>query len=203
MRDLIKVNLQAWINRLETQDSSEIDEEYEFFLDYKLLGVATFLKQIAYEQDDLELLAISSKVEMQVLRMLQDEEKADHEREEIEEQAYELDRKVREVCIQHFYTEPAFSVDMSKYEEMITVSAESFSDPYKLSSLKKYVDAQQVLTKIYEKVKNRLWRASSIHGLVPTLKDVSEAFDVELHEIYRLADIHVSRVVTQYAKAPA
>lgn len=202
MRDFIKVNLQAWIHRLETQDLSETDEEYEFFLDYKLLGIATFLKQIAYEQDDLELLAISSKVEMRVLRMLQEEEKADYKIEAIEEQAYELDRKVREVCIQHFYTEPAFSVNMSKYEEMIAASAESFSDPYKLSSLNKYVDPQQALTKIYEKVKSRLWGASSIHGLVPTFKDVSEAFEVELHEIYRLADIHVSRVLTQHSKAP-
>lgn len=202
MRDSIKLNLQSWISRLETQDLSEVDEEYEFFLDYKLLGIATFLKQIAFEHDDLELLAISSKAEMQVLRMIQAEEEADRERDEVEEQAYELDRKIRDVCIHHFYTEPAFSVDMSRYEKMIEASAESFSDPYKLASLKKYIDAQQVLTKIHEKVRIRLWRASSVSVVVPTIKEVSEAFEVELSEIYRLADIHVCRVIMRYSKVP-
>jgi len=204
MRDKIKATLQAWVSLLEVQKATEADYgEYDFFLDYKVLGVATFLKQVAYQQDDLELLAIASKVEMQVERMINAEEDAEEEtereRHEIWQQVSEADQLIRAICIRHFYTEPAFSVDMSKYVSMVEASSSSFSDPYKLASLRRYVDTEEVLNKIFDKVKSRL-RRTNLAGLVPTFDDVSQAFGIELQEIYRLADAHVERVIMKHAK---
>ncbi|CAN7644771.1 hypothetical protein [Pseudomonas sp. LjRoot263] len=202
MRDSIKATLQAWVSQLEAQKATEIDyDDYEVYLDYKVLGVATFLKQVAYQQDDLELLAIASKVEMQVERIIKAEELAEEdeerERQEMWEQVSEADQQVRAICIRHFYTEPVFSVDMSRYKSMVEASSQNFSDPYKLSSLRRYVDEEQVLNKIFEKVKSRLRRAAS-GGPVPTIDEVSQAFEIELQEIYRLADAHVERVIARY-----
>ncbi|AHZ69165.1 hypothetical protein OU5_2086 [Pseudomonas mandelii JR-1] len=205
MRDSIKATLQAWVSRLEAQTATETDyDDYEYFLDYKVLGAATFLKQVAYQQDDLELLAIATKVEMQVERLIKAEEdaeeEAERERQEMWEQVSEADEQIRAICIRHFYTEPAFSVDMSEYVSIVEASSDCFSDPYKLASLRRYVDEEQVLNKVFEKVKSRL-RRTNLSGLVPTFDDVSKAFGIELKEVYRLANAHVERTIMKYAKA--
>jgi len=205
MRDSIKSILQAWVSQLEAQKATETDyDNYEVFLDYKVLGAATFLKQVAFQQDDLELLAIASKVEMQVERLIKAEEdsqeEAEREQHEMWELVSEADQQIRAICIRHFYTEPAFSVDMSKYVSMVEASSASFSDPYKLASLRRYVDEEQVLNKVFEKVKSRL-RRTNLSGLVPAFDDVSKAFVIELQEIYRLADAHVEKVIMRNAKA--
>lgn len=205
MRDSIKATLQAWVSQLEAQKATEKDyDDYEFFLDYKVLGVATFLKQVAFQQDDLELLAIASKVEMQVELLIKAEEDAeeDAEREMYEtwEQVSDADKQIKSLCIHHFYTEPAFSIDMSKYVALVEDYSESFSDPHRLASLRRYVDEEQVLNKIFDKVKSRLRRAN-LSGVVPTFDDVSKAFDIELEGVYRLADIHVERTIMKYAKS--
>ena len=205
MRDSIKAILQAWVSQLEAQKATDTDyDDYEVFLDYKVLGAATFLKQVAFQQDDLELLAIASKVEMQVERLIKAEEDAEEEAEREQQEMWELaseaDQQIRAICIRHFYTEPAFPVDMSKYVSMVEASSANFSDPYKLASLRRYVDEEQVLNKVFEKVKNRL-RRTNLSGLVPTFDDVSKAFVIELQEVYRLADAHVERVIMRNAKA--
>jgi len=38
------------------------------------MGIATFLKQVAYQEDDLDLLAFASKAEMQVESMIRSNE---------------------------------------------------------------------------------------------------------------------------------
>ncbi|SCZ22868.1 MULTISPECIES: hypothetical protein [unclassified Pseudomonas] len=204
MRESIKVTLQAWVSQLEAQRVADAEyAEDDVFLDYKVLGAATFLKQIAYEQDDMELLAIASKAEIQVKRLIEAEDEAERERLCMQEEEYEADQRIREICIHHFFIEPAFSVDMSKYEAMIEASAAGFSDPHKLASLKKYVDTAQVLNKIYDKVKSRLRRASALNGGLPTFEEVLRAFEAELQEIYRLADAHVPKVIIRHAEAQA
>lgn len=190
---------------MEAQKTTETDfDDYECFLDYKVLGAATFLKEVAYQQDDLELLAIASKVEMQVERLIKAEEdaeeEAERERQEMWEQVSDADKQIRDLCIRHFYTDPAFSVDMSKYVSIVEASSASFSDPYKLASLRRYVDEEQMLNKVFEKVKSRLRRTNS-SGLVPTFDDVSKAFGIELEKVFRLADVHVERTIMKYAKA--
>lgn len=207
MRDVIKATLNAWVSQLDAQRVLEwnYSDEHDVYLDYKVLGVATFLKHVAYQEDDLELLAIASKVQMQVEQMIladdEEQDEAEQERQEMQQRIYESDEKIRKACIHHFYTEPVFSVDMSKYEAMIQASAQRFSDPYKLSSLSRYVDREQVLARIVEKVKNRLRRTSAMCVTAPTLADVVQAFETELQVIYRLADAHVERTIALYAKA--
>ncbi len=205
MRDSIKATLQAWVSQLEAQkDTQPGYGDYEFLLDYKVLGAATFLKQVAYMHDDLELLAIASKVEMQVELIIKAEEDAEEEAEREQQEMWELaseaDQQIKAICIRHFYTEPAFSVDMSKYVSMVEASSASFSDPYKLASLRRYVDKDEVLNKIFDKVKSRL-RRTTLYESVPTFDEVSQAFGIELQEIYRLADAHVERVIMRNAKA--
>lgn len=201
MRSAIKANLEAWVEKLESQQN--VDGNYldhDFFLEYKLLGVATFLKQIAFAGDDMELLAIASKAEILVMKKVQADEEAEHEEDLLRQQQYEADERIRKLCYHYFYTEPAFSVDMSKYEALINSSAKNFSDPYKLSSLRRYVEQSQVLAKLYDKVKARLRRGCGGQA-TPTFEDVARAFDAELPVIYRRADAHVERTIAQYAAA--
>ncbi|WP_104903901.1 hypothetical protein [Pseudomonas sp. LH1G9] len=203
MRNAIKANLEAWVEKLESQQNVDGDYlDHDFFLDYKLLGVATFLKQIAFEEDDMELLAIASKAEMLVTRKIQADEEAEEEGDLLRQQQYDADERIRTACYHYFYTEPAFAVDMSKYEALIEASAKNFSDPYKLSSLRRYVEQSQVLAKLYDKVKARLLRGCDEQA-TPTFEDVARAFDAELPVIYRRADAHVERTIAQYAAAPA
>lgn len=211
MKATLKAHLQLSMSRLDTQQDPERDRssdfdpysDYDFFLEYKVLGIATFLKQVAYQEDDLELLAFASKAEMQVESMISAneaaEEAADREHNEQQQAYYEQDERIRKACAYHFYTVPAFSVDTSKYDVMVQDAAARFTDPYKLSSLRRYLESDQVLTRVYEKVKSRLRRTFGRVGNSPTLEEISQAFDVELMNIYRLADAHVERTIAQYA----
>ena len=88
---------------------------------------------------------------------------------------------------------------MSKYEVMVQDAAARFTDPYKLSSLRRYLESDQVLGRVYEKVKSRLRRTFDRVGDSPTLEEIAQAFDAELLNIYRLADAHVERTIAQYA----
>lgn len=211
MKATLKAHLQTWMNRLEALQDTEHDRhsdydpysDYDFFLEYKVMGIATFLKQVAYQEDDLDLLAFASKAEMQVESMIRDneaaEEKADREHQELQQESYEHDERIRKACAYHFYTVPAFSIDTSKYEVMVQDAASRFTDPYKLSSLRRYLESDQVLGRVYEKVKSRLRRTFDRVGDSPTLEEIAQAFDVEMTNIYRLADAHVDRTIAQYA----
>lgn len=211
MKAALKAHLQSWMGRLEAQQDTERDRcsdsdpysDYDFFLEYKVMGIATFLKQVAYQEDVLDLLALASKAEMQVESMIRDneaaEEEADREHHEQQQESYEHDERIRKACAYHFYTDAAFSVDMSKYEVMVQEAAARFTDPYKLSSLRRYLESDQVLGRVYEKVKSRLRRTFDRVGDSPTLEEIAQAFDVEMMNIYRLADAHVDRTIAQHA----
>jgi hypothetical protein len=211
MKATLKAHLQSWMGRLEALQDIEHDRhsdydpysDYDFFLEYKVMGIATFLKQVAYQEDDLDLLAFASKAEMQVESMIRDneaaEEEADREHQEQQQESYEHDERIRKACVYHFYTVPAFSIDTSKYEVMVQDAASRFTDPYKLSSLRRYVESDQVLGRVYEKVKSRLRRTFDRVGDSPTLEEIAQAFNVEMTNIYRLADAHVDRTIAQYA----
>ncbi len=211
MKATLKAHLQTWMNRLEALQDTEHDRhsdyepysDYDFFLEYKVMGIATFLKQVAYQEDDLDLLAFASKAEMQVESMIRDneaaEEEADRDHQELQQKSYEHDERIRKACAYHFYTVPAFSIDTSKYEVMVQDAASRFTDPYKLSSLRRYLESDQVLGRVYEKVKSRLRRTFDRFGDSPSLEEIAQAFDVEMTNIYRLADAHVDRTIALYA----
>ena len=211
MKATLKAHLQTWMSRLEALQDTEHDRhsdydpysDYDFFLEYKVMGIATFLKQVAYQEDDLDLLAFASKAEMQVESMIRDneaaEEEADREHQELQQESYEHDERIRKACAYHFYTVPAFSIDTSKYEVMVQDAASRFTDPYKLSSLRRYLESDQVLGRVYEKVKSRLRRTFDRVGDSPTLEEIAQVFEAELLNIYRLADVHVERTIAQYA----
>lgn len=211
MKATLLAHLQSWMNRLEAQQDTERDDysdfepysNYDFFLEYRVIGIATFLKQVAYQEDDLDLLAFASKIEMQVENMIRDneaaEEEADREHHEQQQESYEHDERIRKACVYHFYTVPAFSIDTSKYEVMVQDAESRFTDLYKLSSLRRYLESDRILGRVYEKVKSRLRRTFDRVGDSPTLQEITQAFDVEMTNIYRLADAHVDRTIAQYA----
>lgn len=90
-------------------------------------------------------------------------------------------------------------VDTSKYDVMVEGAASRFTDPYKLSSLRRSLESDQVLGRVYEKVKSRLRRTFDRVGNSPTLEEIAQAFDVEMTNVYQLADAHVERTIAQYA----
>jgi hypothetical protein len=209
MKATLKAHLQSWVGRLEAQQDTGPSFGFRplfglrLFLGVQGAGIATFLKQVAYQEDDLELLAFASKAEMQVESMISAdeaaEEEADREHNEQQQAYYEQGERIRKACAYHFYTVPAFSVDTSKYDVMVQDAAARFTDRYKLSSLRRYLESDQVLSGVYEKVKSRLRRTFDRLGDSPTLEEIAQAFDAELLNNYRLADAHVGRTIAQYA----
>jgi phage gp36-like protein len=202
MRETIKAALVETAKKFELQVRSElVDSANDSFLDYKALGVAAFVKEIAYAHDDLELLAIASRLEMQVEKSIEAENTAEYEFHETQMREYEYRIQISEMCHRYSHSELAPLIDMSKYQQMVENSAPGFSDSSRLSALLKYVDPEEVLRKVISRMEGELWRNSVCDQKMPVLEDILKVFHSELSAIYRLADGHVSRVIARYGNA--
>jgi hypothetical protein len=102
---------------------------------------------------------------------------------------------VRELCIHHFFHEPKFRVDMSKYRVLVDEYTRGLEDREEIRKLNGYLDEDRKLKEVYEAVKRRLctplysaWLAPEIRR--PTFDDVKAAVDHEIAEVYRRADKH-------------
>lgn len=201
MREIIKTTLQQWVEQFEKQQQQAFNmEAYDFYLDSHLLGVAKFLKEIAFSLDDVELLGISTKLEMYIEKKLDEESQAGITRMLELEYNHEFRENIRKICIKYFYTEPKFTVDMSKYKAEVEQYSEFFSDPKKLTSLMKYIDEKNVLDKIYRTVKNVVLYKFISLGKPPELKDLEVEFTTQLQDTYRRADEHVYKTLARYVR---
>ena len=105
---------------------------------------------------------------------------------------------VRQLCIHHFFREPKFRVDMSKYRALIEDHKSRIADPEELRKFYGYVDEELKLKQVYEAVKHRLCTPLYMAPYTPeiprpTFDHLKAAVDAEIAEVYRRADKHFAK----------
>ena len=120
-----------------------------------------------------------------------------------------LAEAVRQLCIHHFFHQPKFRVDMSRYRALIEGQAAAMDDREEVRKLYAYVDEDRKLNDVYEGVKRRLCvpllSAPSVAGAIqrPTFEDLRVAVEAEVAEVYRRADKHFAKRLSRAdAKGP-
>lgn len=200
MREAIKNVLEFWVDRLRSQEDHGWDnEDYDIFLPHHLLGAAKFMKDVAFEVNDLELLGAFTQIEMGLQERMRQQELEEIAEDEALDQMENDQEAIRLLCLKCFYKDSIFSVDMSKYLNMVEAVQDRFIDSYRLSSLIKYLDEDKVLSRIYEKVKSDLYVAYAAGGGMPNKDDVVKAFEARLSSVCKLADAHVASTIAKYA----
>ncbi|HHX8370530.1 TPA: hypothetical protein ACVOYU_004606 [Vibrio alginolyticus] len=196
MEHLLKDELMTLFAKYDKQKSDEMNDDYDFneyetFLEYQLLGVSKFIKSIAYKMENVELLGVATKIELDVLHEIEKENQAHDEYYQFESQAHNYSMQARRFCIQLFYEECRYHADMTKYQDLVEANRDSLEKAGLLDKLKRYVDEKKVLDKIYNEVKHSLMY--STEDSLPEKSVVDEMFKAELQEIYRKAENHINK----------
>lgn len=202
MREAAKQVLEVWAERLDAQDEQGWEYEgYDVMLPDYLLGAAKFMKEVAFKINDREMLGTFTQVEMFLDKRMQQQELEVIAQDEAQDRKDNDQEEIRRLCARCFYKDSIFSVDMSGYMSVVESARNRFTDPYKLSSLISYLDADRVLARIYEKVKGDLYAAYATGGEMPDEEDVVQAFEVRRGYVFKLADAHVASTLAKYAPA--
>lgn len=194
MKEAIKDLLNEWSGRLSRQnadmEASNPTDDHDHYLDRHLFGAALFIKEIAHKESNIELLGIASKIELDLKERFLAEDAAYEEYDRDRMLSYEIEQNVRKECIKHFFNEPKFRVDISKYNSLIEANKEKITDESIISSLEKYLDPEKALKKIYNDVKHTLQFKFSTEKTtrLPDVREIREEFDRELLDFYRRAD---------------
>ncbi|GAA0688201.1 hypothetical protein ISN75_13765 [Dyella marensis] len=127
---------------------------------------------------------------------------------EFQEEAINYDQEVKKLCILHFFKEPRYVVDMSRYREMIDMV--SGLDTNVREGLDKYLNESKILSDIYLKVRNHFQLgafAACLHGeriesrdslpRLPSVADIDGRFQIEMGDVYRRADHTVAKRIEQ------
>lgn len=127
---------------------------------------------------------------------------------EFQEEAINYDQEVKKLCILHFFKEPRYVVDMSRYRDMIDMV--SGLDTKVREGLDKYLNESKILSDIYLKVRNHFQLgafAACLHGewiesrdslpSLPSVADIDGRFQIEMEDVYRRADHTVARRIEQ------
>jgi hypothetical protein len=200
MHDIITRLLSKWLERYyDDQDPLNDDEERDWWLDHHLMGVALFLKQVACESEDMELLGFAAKVEMILAEHFQREKeewKADEEMREAQMEEMKRPDPVEERC-RLYLQDPSFLVDVSRYHDLI--DAAKIEDRKVLFGLYKYLDERKVL----KNIKSAVISTFVYHHHLKSpddigLDDIRREFDRRLTDFYRRAD---KTVADRIAKA--
>lgn len=111
----------------------------------------------------------------------------------------------KKFCIRHFFKEPRYTVDVSRYRAMVA-SAVDIDQSVK-DGLAKYLDETKLLQRVYLQVRNHFTIATLLGYTCgstyeeppeqlpppPTLDDLDARFRVELADICRRADLTVAK----------
>lgn len=194
MKDILKNELLALRERYDLEKKSWDEDEsarWDSNLDRELIGIAKFIKLVAYNSSDcLELLGIATKIELDVQQDLDQKAEDLNLDWEYENPFPHLDT-ARRSCITWFYDEKRFVVDMSQYRKIVDEHEKCLKKAGLYDRLVRYVDEKKVLDKIYNKVKNSLRYSSDESSLDVTQAD--ELFSVALQDIYKKADLHIQK----------
>lgn len=193
MKEFFQNELLALSEQYDLEKKYWIEDEsarWDSNSDRELIGVAKFVKSIAYKQKYLELLGIATKIELDVQRDL-DEKIEDMNLDWEFNDPYPHADTARLSCITWFYEEKRYAVDMSKYKKIVDDNEDLLKNSGLYDRLVRYIDEKKVLDKIYNEVKHSLMHSSD--HLPPEVTQADELFSVVLQDIYRKADLHISK----------
>lgn len=195
MKDILQNELLALKERYELEkkfwnENEDESARWDSDSDRELIGVAKFIKLVAYKSDCLELLGIATKIELDVQQDL-DQKIEDMNLDWVYEDPYPHADMARLSCIAWFYEENRYVVDMSKYKKIVDDNEIILKNAGLYDRLVRYVDEKKVLDKIYNEVKHSLMHSSNEGS--PDVIQADELFSVELQEIYRKADLHLQK----------
>ena len=127
---------------------------------------------------------------------------------EFQDLALDYDQEVKKLCILHFFKEPRYVVDMSRYRALI--DRVPGLDTRVREGLGKYLDERKILSDIYLKVRNHFqlgafeaclqseWIESrGSLPLLPSVDDIDNRFQIEMEDFYRRADSTVAKRIQQ------
>ncbi len=152
MEDLLKDELITLYDEYNKQKTDEMNVDYNYaeyksYLDYQLLGASKFIKSIAYKIENVELLGLAAKIELDVLHDIEEENQAHNDFYQYQSEEYDFSMKARKFCIQLFYEEPRYRADMTRYNELIEANIKILEQADLLKKLKRYVDEKTYWTK--------------------------------------------------------
>jgi UTP:GlnB (protein PII) uridylyltransferase len=194
MREAVIKQLDIWT---EIYTHQRPEDESDLF-GYNVEGVAMFVKQLAVNCEDMELLGKATRLELHIERKRRENRLAEEEQEQQTAHEFDFYKKVRKLCIKYFYHEPSFVIDMSKYRILVNKYATSFSDDKALARLKKYIDEKHILDTIYAGVRDSVGFTFFDMGRMPEFEDIKDAFTRSLHDVYRRADAHVVKIIAKH-----
>lgn len=126
----------------------------------------------------------------------------------LQEEAFNYDQEVKRLCILHFFKEPRYVIDMSRYRGMIDM-APGLEIKVR-AGLDKYLDERKILSDIYLRVRNHFQvgaYTAYLHGELtefrnslpplPSLTDIDDRFQIEITDVYRRADSTVAKRIGQ------
>ncbi|RXF05684.1 hypothetical protein [Pseudoalteromonas phenolica] len=148
MEHLLKDELMALFAKYDKQKFDQVNgdydsSEYESFLEYQLLGVSKFIKSIAYKMEEVELLGVATKIELDILHDIEKENQERDEYYQFQSDEHEYYMQARSFCIQLFYEECRYHADMTKYHDIVEENRFSLEKAGLLDKLKRYIDEKK------------------------------------------------------------
>jgi len=180
-RELILILLEEQTNLVDDENNHESK-----FLAEKIKGMATILK-------DVEVIGHATLLENRSIESIQDEYEVLDQLGDYNNDFFDRNDQVRELCIKVFYKDKLFSPDMSSYRNLVEENKEALVKADRYEKLSRYIDEKKVLDKIYNKMKNDLLPSYGENetSKVPDEEYIKEQYPSYLSEIYRLANNHV------------
>ena len=198
MKELIEKELLSLYEKYTKQKAESLDEHgfydldnHEYFLEYQIIGVAKYVKSIAYALEDMNLLGLAAKIEINIQKNIDEDNKLYFEEMEALNSEYDFQTKIRQLCIQLFYEDNRYSVDMNKYKKIINNNESILKESGLHEKLIRYIDENKALDKIYSEVKQIL--SSNYKSELPEISQIDEVFKAQKEDIYRRADKHITK----------
>lgn len=193
-----KVLIECFANLLENcEHFNEVGTDYN---EDEIIGIAAFVKEVAFRADNVELLGLATKLEMICAQKKDAEKEVCDQWEEMQqqevEQSYGFYREAKKICSKAFFKSNKLSVDMGKYRDLLEENEPLLTEWGGYERLHRYIDEENVLMKVYQSVKS----AMAARTLLPTEEDVLIEYRFQVTEIYRKADMYLA---SQLAKAKA
>lgn len=161
-----------------------------------------FIKSLAFEAQDIELLGLCANIEMKFSDVLSNnfddylsniDEVYSHSY-KMEENNYTVfHKKIHDA----FFLDGDFYIDMSVYQEEVERNKDALIRHGLYGNLSKYVRDDIALDKAYQKVKTKLSkrRDDDNQYIIPTDEEINKSFDEAEADIHRLAVKHVGSQV--------
>jgi hypothetical protein len=198
MRVTVLQVLATWRAKLAAQDEAlergALDRrENDVWLDRHLVGVARFLKEVGHKENDVELLGLATKAEIDLSERFASARKSYQMHQEDLERENDFYEDIRELCRSLFYEQRSFRVDSSRWRQMLDERAAEIGEVGEIGQLRAYIDEKRILNDVYYGT----LKAVSAHppgevpATLPSFDGIKAAFERTYARACGRADKHV------------